>query len=253
MNPSVRQSVVDEATERDPASAAAEYLAQFRSDVEGFVSREAVLACVESGVLERPRIAGARYFAFADPSGGSADSFTVAVAHREGTDGAILDAVRERVPPFDPSEVVAEYAALLKSYGISQVGGDRYAGEWPREAFRRHGVNYESASRSKSELYRDLLPLLNSRRADLLDHPKLINQLIGLERRTARGGRDSVDHAPGAHDDLANAVAGALVNLHSRYGSYDSSMDWVGGPEEVDDGWQRMRLQWYLRSGGGLR
>src|SRR5262249_19712611 len=28
---------------------------------------------------------------------------------------------------------------------------------------------------------------------------------------TARGGRDSIDHAPGAHDDIANAVAGALV------------------------------------------
>jgi hypothetical protein len=32
-----------------------------------------------------------------------------------------------------------------------------------------------------------------------------------LERRTARGGRDSIDHGPGAHDDIANAVAGAIV------------------------------------------
>jgi hypothetical protein len=39
----------------------------------------------------------------------------------------------------------------------------------------------------------------------------LISQLHGLERRTARGGRDSIDHAPGAHDDIANAVAGALL------------------------------------------
>ena len=36
-------------------------------------------------------------------------------------------------------------------------------------------------------------------------------QLCGLERRTARGGRDSIDHAPGGHDDLANAVAGAAA------------------------------------------
>jgi hypothetical protein len=40
----------------------------------------------------------------------------------------------------------------------------------------------------------------------------LANQLCGLERRTARGGRDSIDHAPGAHDDLANCVAGAIVS-----------------------------------------
>ena len=34
---------------------------------------------------------------------------------------------------------------------------------------------------------------------------------MDLERRTSRGGRDSIDHAPGAHDDLPNAVAGVLV------------------------------------------
>ena len=38
-------------------------------------------------------------------------------------------------------------------------------------------------------------------------------QLAGLERRTARSGRDLIDHAPGGHDDLANAVAGVLVGL----------------------------------------
>jgi len=32
-----------------------------------------------------------------------------------------------------------------------------------------------------------------------------------LERRTARGGRDSVDHPPNAHDDVANGAAGALL------------------------------------------
>ena len=36
-------------------------------------------------------------------------------------------------------------------------------------------------------------------------------QLSSLERRTARGGKDSIDHSPGMHDDIANAVAGALV------------------------------------------
>jgi hypothetical protein len=32
-----------------------------------------------------------------------------------------------------------------------------------------------------------------------------------LERRTSRGGKDSIDHPPGAHDDVANAMAGAMV------------------------------------------
>ena len=38
-----------------------------------------------------------------------------------------------------------------------------------------------------------------------------MTQITSLERRTVRGGRDSIDHAPGAHDDVANAVAGAVV------------------------------------------
>jgi hypothetical protein len=56
-----------------------------------------------------------------------------------------------------------------------------------------------------------MLPILNSRRCQLLDIPRLISQFHGLERRTARGGKDSIDHGPGQHDDIANAVAGAIV------------------------------------------
>ena len=88
--------------------------------------------------------------------------------------------------------------------------GDRYGAEWTAEAFRRHGIEYRPAEKNRSELYRDLLPRVNSGEVDLLDIEKLKSQLVSLERRTARGGRESIDHAPGAHDDLANAVAGAL-------------------------------------------
>jgi len=52
----------------------------------------------------------------------------------------------------------------------------------------------------------------------LLDVPRLASQLCGLERRTARGGKDSIDHGPGAHDDLANAAAGALLLAAARQG-----------------------------------
>jgi hypothetical protein len=203
--------VVDRALERDPAAAAAEYLAEFRTDIENFISREAVEALVEPGVRERAPLTGLRYFGFVDPSGGSNDSFTLAIAHREG-DAAILDCVREVRPPFSPESVVGEFATLLRTYRIVTVRGDRYAGEWPREQFRKRGITYRPAAKTRSELYVDLLPIVNSARAILLDHDRLVGQLASLERRTARAGRDSVAKAqiPGAHDDLANAVAGAL-------------------------------------------
>ena len=80
-----------------------------------------------------------------------------------------------------------------------------------REPFRARGVTYELADKPKSDLYRDLLPLLNSAKIELLDHARLVAQLCSLERRVTRAGKDSIDHGPGGHDDVANAVAGALT------------------------------------------
>jgi hypothetical protein len=54
-------------------------------------------------------------------------------------------------------------------------------------------------------------PLLNSQRCKLLGNDRLANQPTNLERRVGRGtGRDSIDHPPGAHDDLAKAAAGVI-------------------------------------------
>jgi hypothetical protein len=156
-------------------------------------------------------VKGTSYAAFVDPSGGSSDIMTVAIAHHDRGGRAVLDAVRERRSPFSPDEVVVEFSGLLKAYGIRKVTGDRYGGEWPGERFRAHGIEYVPSEKSKSDIYRDLLPLLNSQKIELLDVPRLATQLIGLERRTARSGKDSIDHAPGAHDDVANSVSGALL------------------------------------------
>ena len=111
---------------------------------------------------------------------------------------------------------MAEFVDLLRTYGIARVEGDRYAGEWPREAFRKLGVVYDVCKKPKSDLYLTLLPSLNSGTVDLLDHPRLLAQLGALERRTSRGGHDIVDHPPRGHDDVSNAVAGALVAVLSR-------------------------------------
>ena len=73
----------------------------------------------------------------------------------------------------------------------------------------KRGVIYRTSDKTKSEIYLESLPLLNGGRVDLLDNERLVAQISGLERRTARGGRDSVDHGPGGHDDLANAALGA--------------------------------------------
>jgi hypothetical protein len=112
--------------------------------------------------------------------------------------------------------VVYDFSEDLKRYGITRVVGDRYAGEWPREQFRKNGITYEPSAQPKSILYNNLLPTLNSKKVDLLDNKILINQLTSLERRTSRGGRDQIDHLPNGHDDVANAVAGVCSMLSTQ-------------------------------------
>lgn len=256
MNETLPQSVVDRAMERDPASASAEYLAKFRSDVETFVSVEAVRACVTKKILERRPVEGIAYVGFVDPSGGSQDSFSLAIGHVDhNRETVVIDALREVRPPFSPEAVAIQYCRLLKSYKISKVIGDRYGGEWPREQFSKYGILYEPAAKPKSDLYQDLLSAINSKRVSLLDLPRTIAQITSLERRTGRSGRDIIDHPPGGRDDLANAVAGVVSNCLIA-GVYNIAA-LAGTNDKTDplgiDAYRRARLGAYLLSGGMMR
>ena len=215
LNATVPQEVIDRAYAGDEASALAEYGAQFRLDVESFVSREAIDSAVIPGRLELPLVRGERYVGFLDFAGGSgADSATLAVAHEEERDEQkvfILDAIREVRPPFSPEQVCADFASFLRRYGIATATADRWAGQFPVEQMAKYGVTVKQSAKAKSEIYKEFLPLLNSGNVELLDVPRLLSQIACLERRVARGGRDSIDHAPGSHDDVANAAAGALT------------------------------------------
>jgi hypothetical protein len=208
LNPELSEEFVARQVERDPAAAAAEYFAQFRVDVLGFLSIEVVRRCTDP-VRERVPERRWNYVAFTDVSGGSSDSYALAIGHLEGRN-AVIDCVRERTSPFPPEQVTEEYCALMRTYGIWTVVGDRFGGEWPREVFRRFGITYEPCVRNKSDLYIDLLAAMNSETVALVEHDRLQRQLISLERRTARAGRDIVDHQRGAKDDVANAVAGVV-------------------------------------------
>ena len=213
-NNTVPQEEIDALLEKDPARNAAEYLAEWRSDISSFVSADVIEAAVISGRYELQPEANTAYFGFIDPAGGGAgggDSMTLAIAHR-GIDGrVVLDAVRERRPPFSPDSTVGEFAALLKTFRINTAVGDRWGGGFVSESFLSHGIRYQLAEQPKSDIYRDSLPLLNSGRIELLDLPRLIAQLCNLERRVGRNGHDVIDHGLGGRDDVCNAAMGALL------------------------------------------
>ncbi|MBA7496138.1 hypothetical protein ES702_06736 [subsurface metagenome] len=211
MNPTIDREIIRVALEEDPAAASAEWEAEFRADIEAFMPPEFIEAVVIPGRFELPKIEGADYFAFVDPSGGRQDSMTMGIAHKEKDKKVPLDVLRETKPPFQPKIVVKEFSDVLKTYKIKEIESDRYAGEWVTEAFRDQGIKVKNSELTASEIYLNFLPLVANGTVELLDSKRLKAQLAGLERRTRFGGKDLITHYPGGHDDVANSAAGACV------------------------------------------
>jgi hypothetical protein len=222
LNPKLSQAIVDRAYEDDPESASAEYGGEFRQHMSAYLPRAVIEKCVDLGIGGRIALPGVTYQAFVDVSGGSGgDSFACAVGHKhidQGREMCLLDAIFVVPPPFDPDDATKRCAAFLRQWGCSNVVGDSYAALWPVTAFAKHGVSYSASPLTRSELYLHVLPLFTAGRARLLDNPRIVDQFAGLRRKVGSGGRESVDHAKGHHDDIANAVAGVLWRLSPVYG-----------------------------------
>ncbi len=233
MNPRLSEAVVQRAIAEDSVAASVEYCTAtglFREDVDEFISRAVVEALVVPGRKELPPRNAIAYSAFCDVSGGRQDDAAVAIAHKEDR-VVVLDCLERFKSPHNPYEVVAAMAATLRRYGCDRAIGDAYAAEWSRTAFASHGILYNRASTSvwkeraeaihkiakpKAVLYAELLPRLTAGEVELLDDDTLIVQLASLQRRTRSGGRDSIDHPPGGHDDLANCLAGVCDAVGQR-------------------------------------
>jgi hypothetical protein len=159
------------------------------------------------------------FFDGASGSSAGGDAAAHAIAHRDRDGRIVIDLAECVWPRFDPATVVRRFAERARPYYVREITGDAWAGEWPRAAFEGLGIRYRVAEKPKGELYRELLPLFSSRRIVLPDDPVLVKQLLGLERRTARSGREMIDHGAfrGAHDDLSNVIAGAAYEVRERH------------------------------------
>jgi len=262
LNPLLPQAEIDRELERDPVRNRAEYLSEFRSDVEGFIPREAVEACVGDYRELEPR-PGIIYFCFVDAASGSegGDSYCVAIGHKDG-DQIIIDCVREVNPPFSPSKIVSNVAVpLCKAYRVTKVWGDNYAGEYAKEPFRKAGIFYDLWSQHKSELYRDpLLPLINSKRITLPRIDRLINQCCQLERSVKRSGRDEISHPTYGRDDVINAAAGAAAVVSRKAfhkqppivqpAIWSKSSGWISDPCPATNKSTTARFYEYYNGGG---
>lgn len=210
MNSTLPQSVVNEAMADDLAAARSEYLAEWREDVGQFLPREVIEQLVVQGRCELLPDRHRRPTAFADLSGGRNDDAALAIADQRGRT-VVINLLRRYRPPFNPHDVIRRMCEELKRWNISYITGDNYAAEFCAASFAACGIGYIRCEKPKAQLYTELLPRLCSGEIELLDDPVLVDQLAALERRTRAGGKDVIDHPPGGHDDLANAIAGVAV------------------------------------------
>jgi hypothetical protein len=166
-----------------------------------------ILAAVVTGRRSLPPEAGRKYTAMVDMSGGSVDDAVLCLAHLEDRI-AVIDLVEKQSgkPPFSPRQAVSKFCGILGDYGLRECTGDSFAGRTFVADFEAHGIKYIPCRRPKSDLYEAFEPRLNAGEVELLDHPAMIEQAVCLVWRGQR-----IDHEPGAHDDLINAVAGAVA------------------------------------------
>jgi len=221
MNPSIPKSFLANEKERDPEYFDREYGANFSSSISNVFDREYVEDCVQFGRHELPYISEFRYVAGVDPSGGGPDEFALSICHKDGP--VIQDCIRGW-NSTKPADAVEEAAVLLRTYNISSVVGDRYSGEWVRQAFMKAGIRYVVSSLTSSDALLELLPLINQGSIRLLDDRVQTNQLIALERRTSRTGKDSLGHPQGLHDD--RAVVLALAAILASKPAKNTSVTW---------------------------
>ena len=251
-NPTIDASVIGRARESDPVAAASEWDAEFRSDLSAYLDDELVDRAIdEDRPLELPPRAETEYRCFIDASGGRHDHFTLCIGHREG-DRYIADVVRGRAPPFDPSDVCNEFAALAKDYRIDQITGDNYSAAWVEAAWSERGVEYKRAEHPKSQLYIEALPLFTRGLVSIPNHERLVRELRLLERRASRVGKDIVDHGRNGSDDHSNALVGMLAELTLADNGYWPLSKWVSGTkDDPAAAFQRARLFEHIHQHGG--
>jgi hypothetical protein len=223
MNPTLDKEFIGRQLEVDPIVGRSEWLAAWREDLSRFLGLDAIRSCcVLPGTLAPRR--GKRYKCFVDVSGGRKDWTCFAIGHREGRKH-VVDVIRGFKPPFDPFSITLEIAEECSRYGVSEVVGDKYGATWVQTAFNRAGLVYRPCDKVKSDLYGGLEGYINTRQIEIPDSERLVNELLDLERRVSRSGKDRIDHPPSGSDDHANVLAGLCYELGRGEGGFFQNID----------------------------
>ena len=175
--------------------------------------------CVIDGRSELPRVSDATYAAAIDPAFKHSD-FALAIEHLTSTGLIVLDYVHtwsgSKQVPLGFEFVCSEVTEILRRYGINTVLGDQFAAPAIQQEFLKLGITYREATfgrNTRAQLFNNLKHLIQQRRIELLDSPKLLRQLRSLEERRGSDGNVDVRADGRLKDDLAIVVALAALEL----------------------------------------
>jgi hypothetical protein len=213
---------------RDPDGFKREYLAQFTSAVNGFLSADVVKEAVVKGLKEASRKeiekSGMRpyYVAVMDPAFRH-DTFAFGIFHRTAKGEIHMDLLRTWEPSpklglrLDPRQILEEIATLLKAWQVKLVYSDQYQLEALQQLALQLGfsiIGHDFTGKSKAKLYGSLSKALQLKQLKLLDIPVIYQQLVLLQKKLNPMGGVMISAPSGKRDDVATVVAlGAGMSL----------------------------------------
>src|SRR4030095_2112275 len=153
MNPSLKADRLEQERRLDPSRFAREYEAVFQDDLDSFLPGAVIDLNVVPNRRELAPRDGMTYSATCDPSGGGRgagrDAFTMTVFHQEGKDDSqrfIQDVLKgwtgSKGQSLDLAGIIKEIGVILRRYRVTEIRGDKYTGQWVRQAFEREGIRY---------------------------------------------------------------------------------------------------------------
>ena len=224
----------------DEAVARAEWLAEFRSDLLGFLSRELIEQAKGTGTRKPER--GVSYECFVDVAGGTGqDSYAMAIAHEEEDGTMVCDLAVERRPPFSADQVTEEFADIAKAYGCTEVTGDYFGAAGRRNGGPPTESPTTGASAPAPRFFIDSLVLFTSGRASIpvgkITSACTLNSRPSKEGRTAPARMPWLTREANFHDDLAVTCCGALLAASDHANDGPVLIDrWTFAPMD-NDGW----------------
>jgi hypothetical protein len=224
-----------------------EFLAEFVSDIQGFLPIGDITSATQSW-RELPPTPGQHCVAALDASGlTGGDVFTYGVGTESAGNSTVLllrGWRRAAVP-----QVCDEIKALRDLYGVRSIVADQYSFSFLAELMRQRDIELVQlpfTSRSKPEIYFGLKNSLAQGTMQLPAHPEALRELRALESVRLSGGGYKIGAPRGQHDDYATVLA-LLAHSLKEGANREPWVAYVSLYDSQDDdcptgrgGWQKL-------------